>query len=223
MEAVTHFMQGVFTVIGIVALITFGRAYIRSCEASKDASAKTHDYTRRYWSHDYTFDPIENGMRGRMSGWGSGIRDGDYIILACGNGHTRYRVQKIRYQSDPSDMWFADVVFSPRPRKVAGGYTGNSGALRPLRPPAAARSRRRRRWSKSGLRIQEAVMPAIYKTFEVVFSRSEIQEILTERARAILGSKITGPRAVVLNRVEDVEGGATVKITIDSVKNRPPC
>jgi hypothetical protein len=74
----------------------------------------THDYTRRGWGHDYTFDPIDGGKRGQMTGWGRGIEDGDFLILKNGEGETRYRVENIGYSLDPPDMWFAAVTFAPR-------------------------------------------------------------------------------------------------------------
>lgn len=83
----------------------------------------THDYTRRYAGHDYTFEPIDNGQRGRVVGWGKGIRAGDYLLLqreaGAGPGSTRYQIVDVRYYSDPSDMWSASVRFAPRPL-VAG-------------------------------------------------------------------------------------------------------
>ena len=75
---------------------------------------KTHDYTERYWGHDYTFEPIAGGLYGRMMGWGHGIRDGDYLILLSGDETTRYKVDSISYYRDPPDMWKAEVSFAPR-------------------------------------------------------------------------------------------------------------
>jgi len=75
----------------------------------------THDYTRRGWGHDYTFTPIAGGLTARMSGWGDGIKAGDFLILPNGTQTTRYRVESIRYEWDPKDMWHATVAFAPRP------------------------------------------------------------------------------------------------------------
>jgi len=80
----------------------------------KKAEPVTHDYTKRYWGHDYTFDPIDDGKKARMMGWGRGIKKGDYLIFQNGKGTTRYQVKKIEYKRDPNDMWFADVEFAPR-------------------------------------------------------------------------------------------------------------
>lgn len=79
-----------------------------------EATATVHDFTRRKWGHDYTFEPIDTGLRGHMSGWKMGIREGDYLILRNGEATTRYQVETIRYMTDPRDQWFADVRFAPR-------------------------------------------------------------------------------------------------------------
>lgn len=73
-----------------------------------------HDYTNRYWGHDYTFDPLDNGIKGRMMGWGCGIKSGDFLIIQNGEGSTRYKVDSIQYFLDPHDMWSAVVSFAPR-------------------------------------------------------------------------------------------------------------
>ena len=81
-------------------------------------SAKTHDYTKRGWGHDYTFEPRRGGMEGSMMGWGLGIEAGDFLVLQQSKGgSTRYRVERIEYYEDPQDMWRADVLFAPRAEK----------------------------------------------------------------------------------------------------------
>jgi hypothetical protein len=86
----------------------------------RTADPKTHDYTVRSWGHDYIFEPLDDGVRGRMQGWGRGITPGDYLLLQHGNGSTRYRVKDIEYKADPPDMWFATVVFTPRMHEGSG-------------------------------------------------------------------------------------------------------
>jgi len=79
------------------------------------AVQKTHDYTRRTWGHDCTTMAVTDGGRQlRLSGWGSGIEAGDYLILPNGDSTTRYQVEKIDYRMDPPDMWFAEATFAPR-------------------------------------------------------------------------------------------------------------
>jgi hypothetical protein len=88
--------------------------------AAPPVEPKTHDYRRkkRGWGHDCTFAPVDDGMRGRMMGWGAGIAEGDFLLLSnpeWDSGETRYRVTKIKYHQDPPDMWSADVEYAPRP------------------------------------------------------------------------------------------------------------
>lgn len=76
----------------------------------------THDYSKRYWGHDYTFTPIDKGMKADMIGWGKGILAGDYMILE-GNtdgSTTRYRVDDISYFSDPNNMFYIKASFALR-------------------------------------------------------------------------------------------------------------
>jgi hypothetical protein len=46
-----------------------------------------------------------------MTGWGLGIKDGDYLLLENGKSHALYKVAGINYESDPIDMWDAKVIF----------------------------------------------------------------------------------------------------------------
>lgn len=80
---------------------------------------KTHDYTIRTWGHDYTISKIiDGGKMIEMAGWGSGIKVGHFLLLPNGSDTTRYRIVKIRYCSDPHDMWFATAAFDPRPEPI---------------------------------------------------------------------------------------------------------
>ena len=80
----------------------------------------THDYSgdKRIWGHDYTLTPISGGMKGRMVGWGRGINTDDFLILDNGKSTSRYRVDRISYFKDPSDMWSASVTFNPRAKEA---------------------------------------------------------------------------------------------------------
>ncbi len=88
-------------------------------------TAKTFDYGpgQRGYGHDYSWEPGPGGLRGAAIGWGSGISEGDYILLErydktgqrfLGDGRTRYRVMTISYYADPPDMWQATLEFHPR-------------------------------------------------------------------------------------------------------------
>lgn len=75
----------------------------------------THDISRKTWGCNYNVMEIRNeGMSVDLVGWRSGIKDGDFLLLKQDNGTTRYLVESIRYESNPSDMWFATASFAPR-------------------------------------------------------------------------------------------------------------
>ena len=74
----------------------------------------THDYTKRYWGHDFTFSPKSFEASAHMMGWGKGIKKGDYLVLPNTEKTTRYQIMSIEYFTDPPDMWSADVEFVPR-------------------------------------------------------------------------------------------------------------
>jgi hypothetical protein len=77
---------------------------------------KTHDFSgdKNHWGHSYIFNPVNGGTQGLMSGFGEGIRVGDFLILENKGKTTRYMVDEIFYYPDPGDMWSAKVSFAPR-------------------------------------------------------------------------------------------------------------
>ncbi|WP_163869574.1 hypothetical protein [Myxococcus eversor] len=78
-------------------------------------SPKTHDYTERYWGHDYSIQEVRDDGRSLTAmGWGCGIEEGHFLLLRNGAGSTRYLVRRIRYMADPHDMWSASLEFAPR-------------------------------------------------------------------------------------------------------------
>jgi len=77
--------------------------------------AITHDYTGREWGKNYSIiSTKDEGLGLSLSGWGAGIRSGDYIVIRNGNDTTRYIFDTISYHSDPADMWNGTLTFSPR-------------------------------------------------------------------------------------------------------------
>ena len=77
---------------------------------------RIHDFTWRTWGHDYSFTPTPgtDGRKGRAHGWWEGIRKGDYLVFRGPNGgQSPYRVDSIRYERDPPDMWFATLTHDP--------------------------------------------------------------------------------------------------------------
>jgi hypothetical protein len=59
-------------------------------------------------------------------------------------------------------------------------------------------------------------MPEVYRQFDIVFTKAEIQEILTERALKIVRKRRNGGKDFWVRRVDDVEGQATARV--ESVK-----
>lgn len=76
---------------------------------------RTHDLSSRSWGCNYEIMSLENdGYNADITGWYSGIKNGDYLLLKSGEGSTRYKVSSIKYCSDPDDMFFANIDFCPR-------------------------------------------------------------------------------------------------------------
>lgn len=76
---------------------------------------KTHDYTKRFWGHDFTImEIVDGGQQLHMMGWGHGIQKGDYLLLPNKGATTHYKVHAVDYFADPPDMWKLVAKFSPR-------------------------------------------------------------------------------------------------------------
>lgn len=89
------------------------------CRKSQDRHAKkevkTHDLTNQCWGRAIYHKAINDGMILDAHGFMRGIEAGDYVIIGLSSGRTtRYKVDSIRYCSDPSDMWFGTLSFAPR-------------------------------------------------------------------------------------------------------------
>jgi len=65
---------------------------------------RTHNLTKQSQSVNYEFEQID-GRRAQMTGYGKGIKPGDYILLA--KEEIRYQVEAIDYYSDPGNLWTA--------------------------------------------------------------------------------------------------------------------
>lgn len=90
----------------------------KALEGETKEGGVTHDFSHRGWGHDYAFEPIDGGWRGKVSGWcRPKPTEGDYLILQNGGrGTSRYRVLSVRHPSAQGDQFFADVEFAPRKR-----------------------------------------------------------------------------------------------------------
>ncbi len=75
---------------------------------------KTHDYTNRYWGHDYAITQLFPKNVIALTGWGRGLEVGDFIILENEESSTRYKLLEVDYLLNPSDMWHAKAKFAPR-------------------------------------------------------------------------------------------------------------
>ncbi len=91
------------------------RFFAREDEPPPPKAPKTHDYTIRGWGHDYAILKAEPPVI-RISGWGYGLRAGDYLLLQgdAPGTTTRYRLDTCEYFHNPSDMWRATATFAPR-------------------------------------------------------------------------------------------------------------
>jgi len=88
---------------------------------SEQQQGNVHDYTKRYWGHDYSFAPRGGGHYGHAMGWGYGIHVGDLLLLdnkLSARRDSLYRVLQIKYFSDPPDMWTAELEWVPREAKA---------------------------------------------------------------------------------------------------------
>lgn len=80
----------------------------------RKAEPKVHDYRMhtRDVGHD-CFGRESQNQKGKrqleLTGFGSGVSKGDYLLLGSGKGGT-WLVTAIKYQGDPADMWEATAV-----------------------------------------------------------------------------------------------------------------
>ncbi len=89
-------------------------------EPAEFAEFRIHDYTqrKRVWGHDYALTPDADPTTARITGWGGGLCEGDFLLLT--HPETRiivvYRLTEVEYYSkpgDPGDQWHGRVKFIP--------------------------------------------------------------------------------------------------------------
>ncbi len=73
-------------------------------------SSKVHDYTRHQQHSDYAFESTGESAQSYMTGQGSGICQGDRILLCQDRQTKTYRVRSIEYYASPSDLWTASLI-----------------------------------------------------------------------------------------------------------------
>ena len=77
---------------------------------------RIHDYRRRYWGHDYCLTPNPDPVTARIIGWGEYLREGDLLVIPRPDETDKaafYRIESLRYEMDPNDMWFSTCRFVP--------------------------------------------------------------------------------------------------------------
>ncbi len=80
-----------------------------------NATESTHDYTKSRWGHAVEILRIINeGNQLRVVGYGSGVNNGDFLLLPNEGSSTRYKVLKIEHKGSGTKQWFADLEFAPR-------------------------------------------------------------------------------------------------------------
>lgn len=77
---------------------------------------KVWDYGpgKRFWGHDYFISRrSEDGKQLKISGFGRGIKAGEYILLEHSNhvDIVAFRIEDIYYETDPRDMFWANLVW----------------------------------------------------------------------------------------------------------------
>ncbi|MCY7285730.1 MAG: hypothetical protein LH679_20310 [Cyanobacteria bacterium CAN_BIN43] len=70
------------------------------------SQAKVYHYTQQADSIDYVFEVTTDGSQAHMTGYGKGIKRGDYLVLTYG----RYQVEEIDYYTTPSHLWTASLI-----------------------------------------------------------------------------------------------------------------
>lgn len=86
-----------------------------------------HDFSfrKRMWGNNFNLldKKDEQGIEWKIAGWKHGINKGDYLLMGLSPTiTTSYKVRKIKYSGNPSDMFFAEIVFSPELReKISKG------------------------------------------------------------------------------------------------------
>jgi hypothetical protein len=71
---------------------------------SSSPKPRTHNFTHQVEGVNYVLEAVD-GNKVQMTGYGKGIKCGDYIILA--KNKILYRVEEIDYYASPMDLWTA--------------------------------------------------------------------------------------------------------------------
>ena len=72
---------------------------------------KAHHYLKTINSNSFALEPAgENSLKFSMTGFGTDIKQGDFIVINDETSTTTYKVENIDYYLDPPDMWMALLI-----------------------------------------------------------------------------------------------------------------
>ena len=79
------------------------------------AQKVVHDFRDDLWGHSANIGKVMNGgINVEIPfGFGSGVRQGDFIIKKNGDDFATYRIDTIKYRADPRDSWEATATHTP--------------------------------------------------------------------------------------------------------------
>lgn len=84
------------------------------------AMSATHDFSYSMGYQCCISRVIDEGQQLRLYGWtDKPVSAGDFVILAHGDATSRYKLTSVERPGDPTDQWFADAVFAPRPAPLS--------------------------------------------------------------------------------------------------------
>jgi hypothetical protein len=72
----------------------------------------THDFTSPRWAGDFVLRTLGDGTHGRITGWGLGLKVGDFVLLPNGDRISRFRVDAVGYGIGQPEMFSAEVSFA---------------------------------------------------------------------------------------------------------------
>ncbi len=73
-------------------------------------SRKIHDFTLQEPDIDFSFEPFSQNAQGYLTGQGSGIRPGDFVVLKINSLPQKYEVKEMDFYSSSDVMWIARLV-----------------------------------------------------------------------------------------------------------------
>lgn len=93
-----------------------------TAQAKPSREPRTHDFTKSNQGRGHSIGwrlATPDGHRLSAYGWGSGLENGDYLLLSNGPNVARYQVTDLDYMVDPKDQFFCTLVYAPRQRGEA--------------------------------------------------------------------------------------------------------